>query len=106
MRDWPNPAFKGTLEQACRAAPAYPDVARIALEVTDAESGRQAVLSATYDPGLPPWTGDLIRCSDLSFDRLFRVERIGFGRAGRMVCGRYPEDFLTPTNDRRDVRAS
>src|SRR3984957_8315191 len=63
VRDWPNPAFTGTLEQACAAAPAYPDVPRIALEVVDAENGKRAVLAAAYDTGLPPWSDDLVRCS-------------------------------------------
>jgi hypothetical protein len=96
------------LEQACAAAPAYPDVARIALEVVDAESGERAVLSAAYDTGLPPWSDDLVRCSDLGFDRLFKVARVALGRAGRMSCGRHPDDFVTPAAaaDRRIRRAS
>jgi hypothetical protein len=107
MRDWPNPAFEGTLEQACAAAPRYPDVSRIALEVVD-ETGRRAVLAAAYDSGLPPWSGDLVRCSDLSFERLYRVERVGLGHAGRMRCGRYPFDFtgVAAPRDRSVVRAS
>ena len=108
MRDWPNPAFTGTLEQACAAAPAYPDVPRIALEVVDAENGKRAVLAAAYDTGLPPWSDDLVRCSDLGFDRLFKVARVGIGHAGRMTCGRYPDDFVTQlaARDRRIRRAS
>jgi hypothetical protein len=96
------------LEQACAAAPPYPDVQRIALEVVDAESGERAVLAAAYDTGLPPWSDDLVRCSDLGFDRLFAVVRVGLGRAGRMACGRYPDDFVTrpAARDRRIRRAS
>ena len=100
VRDWPNPAFPGTLEEACRNAPPYPDLERIALEVVDAESSARAVLAPAYDVGLPPWTGDLVRCSGLSFERLFRVERVALGRPGRMQCGRYPDDWLpsSPTS--------
>jgi len=104
MRDWPNPAFAGTLEQACDAAPQYPNIARIALEVVDAESGARAVLAPAYDLGLPPWSGDLVRCSALSFERLFRVERIGLGMPGHMLCGRYPHDWPAShaTSQRRE----
>jgi hypothetical protein len=97
VRDWPNPAFAGTLEQACAAASRYPDVPRIALEVVGATGGARAVLAPAYDPGLPPWSGDLVRCSALSFDALYRVERVGLGRPGRMRLGRYPDDFTPQT---------
>src|SRR5471030_3313361 len=65
MRDWPNPVFEGTLEQACAASPPYPALPRIALEVEEVDSprARRYVLAAAYDVGLPPWTGDLARCS-------------------------------------------
>jgi hypothetical protein len=108
MRDWPNPLFAGTLEQACAAASNYPDVPRIAFEVDDSEDGRRYVLAPAYDLGLPPWSGDLVRCSAISFDGLYRVSRIAYGRPGRMNVGRYPEDFQAdlPHAERRKQRAS
>ena len=99
MRDWPNPVFPGTLEEACAAALSQPDVERIGFEVesVDGERAERYVLAPAYDVGLPPWTGDLARCSDISFDRTFRVLRVAKGFAGNMVCGNYPDDFPTRT---------
>jgi len=94
MRDWPNPVFHGTLEEACSKVSRYPYVERIGLEVEAVEPPHERyVLQPAYDPGLAPWTGDLARCSDAGFDRIFRVVRVAKGFPGRMTCGRYPDDF-------------
>jgi hypothetical protein len=95
MRDWPNPVFAGSLEEACAAALPQPDVERIGFEVesVDRELVERYVLAPAYDVGLPPWTGDLARCSDISFDRTFRVLRVAKGWPGKMICGNYPADF-------------
>lgn len=96
MRDWPNPLFKGTLEEACAAVPRYPYVERIGLEVESLDPPHERyVLQPTYDLGLAPWSGDLARCSDAGFDRIFRVVRVAKGYPGRMMCGTYPDDFPT-----------
>jgi hypothetical protein len=108
MRDWPNPMFAGTLEQGCSAAAHYPYLERIALEVEDPENGLRYVLAPAYHAGLPPWTGDLIRCSDISFEGIFRVLRVAKGYPGRMICGRYPDDFRAESgrSERRTELAS
>jgi hypothetical protein len=94
MRDWPNPLYPGTLEEACASVPAYPHVERIGLEVEALDAPHERiVLQPAYDVGLPPWSGDLARCSDAGFDRIFRVLRVAKGYPGRMRCGRYPDDF-------------
>ena len=96
MRDWPNPVYEGTLEQACAAALPHPDVERIAFEVEaiEAPGGARYVLAPAYDAGLPPWSGDLTRCSSISFDGIFRVLRVARGRPGSMTIGCYPDDFV------------
>jgi hypothetical protein len=108
MRDWPNPLFAGTLEAACAAAAPYPDVARVALEVCDVDDGSRYVLAPAYDLGLPPWSGDLVRCSAISFEGLYRVGRVAHGRPGRMLAGCYPDDFQARErlSERRERRAS
>lgn len=96
MRDWPNPIFPGTLEEACAAVLPHPYVERVGFEVESADDehpGERYVLAPTYDVGLPPWTGDLARCSDISFERTFRVLRVAKGFPGAMKLGRYPQDF-------------
>ncbi|MGA3036126.1 MAG: hypothetical protein ABSE64_01475 [Vulcanimicrobiaceae bacterium] len=96
MRDWPNPVYRGTLEEACAAVPAYPYVERIGLEVESIEPPHdRIVLLPSYDVGLPPWSGDFARCSDAGFDRIFLVLRVAKGYPGAMTCGRYPDDFPT-----------
>jgi hypothetical protein len=94
MRDWPNPVYDGTLEQACLDAPREPYVERIGFEVESTDgAAKRYVLAPAYDVGLPPWSGDLARCSDISFADTFRVLRVAKGFPGEMICGRYPDDF-------------
>lgn len=95
MRDWPNPVFAGTLEEACAAVRTEPNVDRIGFEVETVDEGpvQRYVLAPAYDVGLPPWTGDEARCSDISFAKVFRVLRVAKGFPGRMHCGNYPDDF-------------
>ena len=96
MRNWSNAVFHGTLEEACARVPQSPYVERIGLEVEglDERAGERYVLFPKYDPGLPPWTGDVVRCSDLSFGPTYwRVVRVAKGYPGKMVIGRYPDDF-------------
>jgi len=101
VRDWPNPVFVGTLEQACAAAQTQPSVERIGFEVETFDEGEPVeryVLAPAYDVGLPPWSGDLARCSAISFEKIFRVLRVAKGPPGEMICGNYPDDF--PPNRR------
>ncbi|GAC1413806.1 MAG: hypothetical protein NVS3B16_05430 [Vulcanimicrobiaceae bacterium] len=95
MRDWPNPVFAGTLEEACAAAKSDPNVERIGFEVETVEDGpaQSYVLAPAYDVGLPPWTGEEARCSDIDFEKIFRVRRVAIGFPGRMILGNYPDDF-------------
>lgn len=95
MRDWPNPVFAGTLEEACAAVLPSPFVMRIGFEVDgiDERAGQRFVLAPAYDPGLPPWTGELARCSSLAFDATWRVGRVAKGFPNAMIIGRYPDDF-------------
>lgn len=95
MRDWPNPVFAGTLEDACAAVKSDPNVERIGFEVEtiDEQPVRRYVLAPAYDVGLPPWTGEETRCSDIAFEKIFRVLRVAKGYAGDMFCGNYPDDF-------------
>ncbi|MBD5655752.1 MAG: hypothetical protein IAI50_11325 [Candidatus Eremiobacteraeota bacterium] len=95
MRDWPNPVFSGTLEEACAAVLHDPSVERIGFEVetVDDEPVARYVLAPAYDVGLAPWTGDVARCSDIDFGKVFRVLRVAKGFPGDMLCGNYPDDF-------------
>lgn len=95
MRDWPNPVFAGTLEEACAAASPDPNVERIGFEVetVDEDPVERYVLAPAYDVGLPPWTGEPARCSDIDFEKVFRVLRVAKGFAGNMFYGKYPDDF-------------
>jgi hypothetical protein len=95
MRDWPNPVFAGTLEEACAASEHGPYVLRVGFEVEgiDERAGEHHVLLPAYDPGLPPWTGEMARCSSLAFNALWRVGRVAKGYPGAMLIGRYPDDF-------------
>ena len=95
MRDWPNPTYAGTLEEACASLAADPPVLRIGFEVegVDERSAERHVLLPVYDPGLAPWTGEMARCSSLGFEGLWLVGRVAKGYPGAMVIGRYPQDF-------------
>jgi len=95
MRDWPNPVFAGTLEEACAAASPDPNVERIGFEVetVDEDPVERYVLAPAYDVGLPPWTGEPARCSDINFEKVFRVLRVAKGFPGNMFYGNYPDDF-------------
>lgn len=93
---WANVVYPGTLEEACERVPRQPYVQRIGMEVEglDEHAGERYVLAPKYDPGLPPWTGDLVHCSALEFGpTAWRVLRVAKGYPGRMVVGRYPDDF-------------
>ncbi len=99
MRDWPNPVFSGTLEEACAAVRSDPYVERIGFEVeTLSEPVERFVLAPAYDVGLPPWSGEEARCSDIDFEKVFRVLRVAKGFPGKMTWGHYPDDF---SSDRR-----
>ena len=96
MRVWSNPVYQGTLEEACANVERQPNVERIGLEVegTEEHEGERYVLAPKYDPGLPPWTGDLVLCSALAFGPTYwRVVRVAKGYPDRMIIGRYPDDF-------------
>lgn len=95
MRNWANPVFLGTLEEACAQVARSPFVERIGLEVegVDERSGERHVLLPKFDLGLTPWTGEFLHCSDLDFEATWKVVRVAKGYPGAMVCGRYPEDF-------------
>jgi hypothetical protein len=94
MRDWPNPVFPGTLEEACAAVKREPYVERIGFEVETVEEPLQRyVLAPAYDVGLAPWTGEEARCSDIDFAKIFRVLRVAKGFPGNMYYGNYPDDF-------------
>ncbi len=94
MRDWPNPVFPGTLEEACAAVRIDPNVERIGFEVESVDGPiARYVLTPAYDVGLPPWTGEEARCSDIDFEKVFRVLRVAKGFPGKMTFGNYPDDF-------------
>lgn len=96
MKTWSNPVYPGTLEEACARVQSYPYVPRIGLEVEgiDERAGERYVLAPKYDPALPPWTGDIVHCPDLAFGPTFwRVVRVAKGYPGKMIIGRYPDDF-------------
>ncbi len=100
MRNWANPVFEGSLEEACASVAHKPFVERIGLEVegVDERVGERFVLTPKFDLGLTPWSGEMLHCSSLSFDASWRVVRIAKGYPGAMICGTYPDDF--PANVR------
>ncbi len=81
MRDWPNPVFHGTLEEACASVPREPYLERIGFEVegVDDAASERYVLAPAYDVGLAPWMGEVARCSDISFEKTFRILRVAKG---------------------------
>ncbi len=96
MRTWANSVYEGTLEEARARVERQPYVERIGLEVEgiDEHAGERHVLAPKYDPGLPPWSGDLVLCPALAFGPTYwRVVRVAKGFPDRMVIGRYPDDF-------------
>lgn len=95
MRNWANPVFHGTLEEACARVASHPFVERVGLEVegVDERSGERYVLTPKFDLGLTPWSGEMLHCSDLGFDSSWRVVRVAKGFPGAMVCGIYPDEF-------------
>ncbi len=95
MRNWANPEFEGTLEEACASVPRAPYIQRIGIEVVgnDQRAGERHVLFPKFDLGLTPWTGEDLRCSSLDFEAIWTVVRVAKGYPGAMVCGNFPEDF-------------
>ena len=106
MRNWSNPLFDGTLEDAidhCRhRGPFAVSLIGLDVEGTGHRAGERHTLTPQYDSiGMVPRTGNLIECSALGGGSQWRVVRVARGYASNR--GRAEDLAILPSDPERSA---